>query len=117
MATNLEGNVQLQRFIELLSVLNHQAVDMLKTGDTQILFAMNGTVEEMYSIQQKGTEDAYTVIDDDMKIIRENYVAAITMVQSNENGKFDMATGFAVKKFVHNIFDATVRIVMQYGLA
>lgn len=117
MATNLEGNVQLQRFIELLSILNHQAVDMLKTGDTQILFAMNGTVEEMYSIQQKGEEDAYTVIDEDMKIIRENYVAAVTMVQSNENGKFDMATGFAVKKFVHNIFDATVRIVMQYGLA
>ncbi|MBR2023013.1 MAG: hypothetical protein IJ996_00665 [Clostridia bacterium] len=117
MATNLEGNEKLQRFIELLSVLNHQAVDMLKTGDTQILFAMNGTVEEMYSIQQKGTEDAYTVIDEDMKIIRENYIASITMVQSNENGKFDMATGFAVKKFVHNIFDATVRIVMQYGLA
>ena len=117
MATNLEGNVQLQRFIELLSQLNHQSVDMLKTGDTNILFAMNNTVEEMYSIQQKSTEDAYTVIDEDMKVIRENYVAAITMVQSNEDGKFDMATGFAVKKFVHNIFDATVRIIMQYGLA
>ena len=117
MATNLEGNVQLQRFIELLSVLNHQAVDMLKTGDTNILFSMNNTVEEMYSIQQKGTEDAYTVIDEDMKIIRENYLASITMIQSNEDGKFDIATGFAVKKFVHNIFDATVRIIMQYGLA
>ena len=41
MATNLEGNVQLQRFIELLSNLNHQTVDMLKTGDTNILFGMN----------------------------------------------------------------------------
>ena len=117
MATNLEGNLQLQRFIELLSKLNHQSVDMLKTGDTNILFAMNATVEEMYSIQQQGTEDAYTVIDEDMKAIRENYLASITMVQSNEDGKFDMATGFAVKKFVHNIFDATVRIIMQYGLA
>ena len=117
MATNLEGNLQLQRFIELLSKLNHQSVDMLKTGDTNILFAMNATVEEMYSIQQQGTEDAYTVIDEDMKAIRENYLASVTMVQSNEGGKFDMATGFAVKKFVHNIFDATVRIIMQYGLA
>ena len=117
MATNLEGNLQLQRFIELLSKLNHQSVDMLKTGDTSILFAMNATVEEMYSIQQQGTEDAYTVIDEDMKAIRENYLASVTMVQSNEDGKFDMATGFAVKKFVHNIFDATVRIIMQYGLA
>jgi hypothetical protein len=117
MATNLEGNLQLQRFIELLSKLNHQSVDMLKTGDTNILFAMNATVEEMYSIQQQGTEDAYTVIDEDMKAIRENYLASVTMVQSNEDGKFDMATGFAVKKFVHNIFDATVRIIMQYGLA
>ena len=117
MATNLEGNEKLQRFIELLSTLNHQTVDMLKTGDTNVLFAMNATVEEMYSIQSKGEEDAYTVIDEDMKTIRENYLAAVTMVQSNENGKFDMATGFAVKKFMHNVFDATVRIVMKYGLA
>ena len=117
MATNLEGNVQLQRFIELLSVLNHQAVDMLKTGDTNILFGMNNTIEEMSDIHKKGKEDAYTVIAEDMEIIRENYMAALTMVQSNEDGKFDMATAFAVKKFVHNVFDATVRIIMQYGLA
>lgn len=117
MATNLEGNVQLQRFIELLSNLNHQSVEMLKTGDTNLLFAMNTTVEEMYSIQQKGKEDAYTVIDEDMKAIYENYRASITMVQSNEDGKFDMATAFAVKKFVHNIFDASVRIIVKYGLA
>ncbi len=117
MATSLEGNAPLQRFIELLSTLNHQSVDMLKTGDTNILFAMHKTVEEMYAIQQKGKEDAFTAIEDDMQIIRENYSVAVAMVESNENGRFDMATGVAVKKFIHNVFDATVRIVMLYGLA
>jgi hypothetical protein len=117
MATELEGNVQLQRFIQLLADLNHQAVDMIKTGNMKLLYAMNDTVEEMYSIQSKGTEDAYTAIDEDMQIIYKNFNAMVAMVNSNEGGKMDAATSVAVKKFLHNIFDANVRIVHMYGLA
>ena len=47
MATELEGNVKLQRFIQLLADLNHQTVDMIKSGDTKLLYAMNKTVEEI----------------------------------------------------------------------
>jgi hypothetical protein len=39
------------------------------------------------------------------------------MINSNEKDKVDAATVGAVIKFVHNIFDATVRIVYAYGLA
>ena len=117
MATELEGNVKLQRFIELLSVLNRQCVEILKTGNTKILFAMNDTVEEMYSLQHGGTEDAYTAIEEDAQIIYKNFNAVIAMVQSNEDGKTDATTSLAVKKFLHNIFDANVRIVLAYGLA
>ena len=117
MATELEGNVKLQRFIELLSILNRQCVEILKTGNTKILFAMNDTVEEMYSLQHGGTEDAYTAIEEDAQIIYKNFNAVIAMVQSNEGGKMDEATSLAVKKFLHNIFDANVRIVLAYGLA
>ena len=66
MATDLVGNEKLQRFIFLLSELNHQTVDVLKSGDVKILQKMNDTVEEMYSIQHVGTEDAYTAIEEDM---------------------------------------------------
>ena len=117
MATELEGNVELQRFIALLADLNHQAVDMIKTGNMKLLYAINDTVEEMYSIQSKGTEDAYTAIDEDMQIIYKNFNAMVAMVNSNEGGKLDSATSLAVKKFLHNIFDANVRIVIAYGLA
>lgn len=117
MATELEGNVKLQRFIQLLADLNHQTVDMIKSGDTKLLYTMNKTVEEMYSIQHEGTEDAYTAIEEDMQIIYKNFNAMVTMVNSNENGKMDNATAVAVKKFLHNIFDANVRIVYAYGLA
>ena len=117
MATELEGNVQLQRFIQLLADLNHQTVEVLKTGDTRILAKMNDTVEEMYAIQHVGTEDAYTAIEEDMQIIYKNFNAMIAMVNSNEQGKLDNATSLAVKKFLHNIFDANVRIVYAYGLA
>lgn len=117
MATELEGNEKLQRFIQLLADLNHQSVEMIKTGNMELLYSMNDTVEEMYSIQHEGTEDAYTAIEEDAQIIYKNFNAMITMVQSNENEKLDTATVNALKKFLHNIFDANVRIVIAYGLA
>ena len=117
MATELEGNVKLQRFIQLLSILNHQCVEILKTGNTKILSSMNDTIEEMYTIQHEGTEEAYTAIEEDAQSIYKNFNAVITMVQSNENAQADVTTSIAVKKFLRNIFDANVRIVLAYGLA
>ena len=117
MATELEGNLPLQRFIQLLADLNNQSATMIKTGDMTILPAMNKTIEEMYSIQSVGTEDAYTAIEEDMQSICKNFDAIAVMMQSNESDRPDMATSTAVKKFVRNIFEATVRIVYAYGLA
>ena len=117
MATDLEGNVTLQRFVELLAALNQQTVAVLKTGDFSVLVEMNETVEEMYNIQSKGTEDAYTAIDEDMQIIYQNFNAVVTMIHSNEKDEIDQTTSGAIKKFLHNIFEATVRIIYAYGLA
>ena len=116
MATDLVGNVRLQRFIQLLADLNHQSADALKTGKIGFLEEMNKTVEEMYSIQRVGTEDAYTAIDDEMQMILQNFNAIVAMIKSNETERLDGATSVAVKKFLRNIFDATVNIVTKYGL-
>ncbi len=117
MATELEGNLPLQRFIALLAELNHLSAEMIKTGDTRLLEKMNPVVEEMHEIHSKGTEDAYTAISEDMDCICKNFNAAVAMLQSNESGKADKVTSTAVKKFLRNLFDATVRIVYAYGLA
>ncbi len=117
MATELEGNVQLQRFIALLADLNHLSAEIIQTGRAEILEKMNPVVEEMYAIQHVGTEDAYTAIEEDMQLICKNFNAVVTMVNSNESGRADKVTSSAVKKFLHNIFDATVRIVYAYDLA
>ncbi len=117
MATELEGNIKLQRFIELLCALNHQARDILQSGDMKLLSAMNDTIEEMRAIQSVGSEDAFTAIEEDMQIICKNFNAVVTMLQSSDSEKADKITSEAVKKFVHNIFDANVRIVLAYGLA
>lgn len=117
MATQLEGNEKLQRFIALLCDLNHQVVEILKTGNSDVLYAMNDTVEEMYSIQHGGKEEAYTAIDEDAQVIYKNFNAVVTMIKSNENAWNDRTTSEAVKKFLQNIFDANVRIVLAYGLA
>ena len=117
MATELEGNEKLQRFIHLLADLNHETVEMIRSGNMELLYAMNETIEEMYSIQHEGTEDAYTAIEEDAQIIYKNFNAMVAMIRSNEQDTMDDATNEAVKKFLHNIFDANVRIVLAYGLA
>ena len=71
----------------------------------------------MYEIQHNGTEDAYTAIEEDMQIIYQNFNAIIAMMDTNESVFIDSATNVAVKKFLHNIFEATVSIVYAYGLA
>ncbi len=117
MATELENNPKLQRFIQLLADLNHETVEMIKKGDTALLPKMNETVEEMYAIQHGQEEEVYTAIEEDMQIIYKNFNAIVAMVNSNEGGKMDGATSVAVKKFLHNVFDANVRIIYAYGLA
>ena len=117
MATELEGNEKLQQFIQLLCDLNHQSADFLKTGDVQLLYEMNDTVEAMYAIQHEGKEDAYTAIEEEAQCIYQNFNAIIMMLQSNEKDELDEATSQAVRKFAHNIFEANVRIVYAYGLA
>lgn len=116
MATDLVGNEKLQRFIELLAMLNHQTVDAIKSGRTSVLEKMNATIEEMYEIQQKGEEDAYTAIEEDAQAIYKNFDAIAVMLNSNDGKTADFATNLAVKKFLHNIFDAVVRIITAYGL-
>ena len=115
MATDLENNEKLQRFIELLATLNGQIVSLLKTGDSAILVQMNDVVEEMHDIQSKGEEDAYTAIEEEMQMICQNFNAVVAIVKSEDEP--DENSSIAVKKFLHNMFEATVRIVYAYGLA
>ncbi len=117
MATELEQNVKLQRFIELLAALNHQTVEILQTGDMQILPAMNDTVEEMFSIQHGSEEEVYTAIEEEMQVIYQNFNAIVTMLQSNETDAPDEVTSAVIKKFLRNIFEAHVQIIYAYGLA
>ena len=117
MATELECNEKLQRFIALLAALNNQVVTVLKTGNADVLFEMNDTIEEMYSIQHGNEEEAYAAIDEDCQVIYKNFNAVVTMVKSNEKAWDDKTTSQAIKRFLQNIFDANVRIVLAYGLA
>ena len=117
MATDLVGNVKLQRFIQLLAELNHLSADAVRTGKLELLPKMNGGMKEMHSIQSVGEEDAYTAIEEDAQMIYKNFDAATQMLKSNESGKIDGATNGAVKMFLKNIFQATVSIVHAYGLA
>ena len=54
MATDLVGNVKLQRFIELLAQLNHLSADAVRSGKLELLPKMNLVIKEMHSIQCVG---------------------------------------------------------------
>lgn len=116
MATDLVGNEKLQRFIQLLSDLNHETAEVYSTGRTEIFEKMNETVLEMYSIQHTGEEEAYTAIEEDCRAIYKNFDAIVAMLRSNESVFIDNATNVAVKKFLQNIFDAEMNILTAYGL-
>ncbi len=117
MAIQLENNEKLQRFIQLISDLNNQTVEILRTGNIELLYPMNDTIEEMYSIQGGAKEEEYLAVEEDCQIIYKNFNAIITMINSNEGESLQGVTSEAVRKFLHNIFDANVRIVHIYGLA
>ena len=116
MATDLVGNEKLQRFIRLLSDLNHEIAEVFSTGRTEVFSRMNETVLEIHSIQQNGTEEAYTAIEEDCQIIYRNFDAIVAMLKSNESLFFDNATNTAVKKFLENMFGALLHILQSYGL-
>ena len=117
MATDLVGNVKLQRFIELLAQLNHLSAEAVQTGKIELLPQMNTVIKEMHSIQSVGEEEAYTAIEEDAQMIYKNFDAAAQMLKSNESGRIDGATNVSVKMFLKNIFQATVNIIHAYGLA
>ena len=113
----VDGNEPLQRFIQLICDLNHQTVEILKTGNVELLYAMNDTIEEMYNIQNVNPAPEYADIDEEAQMIYKNFNAIITMINSNEKDELDEATSNAVKMFLRNIFEANVGIVRAYGLA
>lgn len=113
----LDGNENLQRFIQVICDLNHQTVEMLKTGNVELLYEMNDTIEEMYRIQNGNPALEYTAIDEEAQIIYKNFNAIIAMIKSNEKDELDEATSNAVRVFLRNIFEANVGIVKAYGLA
>ena len=117
MATDLVGNVKLQRFISLLAELNHLSAEAIQTGKLELFPKINKVVKEMHDIQQNGEEEAYTAIEEDAQAIYKDFDAAAQMLKSNESGRMDQATNQAVKIFLKNIFAATVSIVHAYGLA
>ena len=117
MATDLVGNVKLQRFIELLAQLNHLSAEAVQTGKLELFPQINKVIQEMYELHSVGEEEAYTAIEEDAQMIYKKFDAAAQMLKSNENGKMDAATNQSVKIFLKNIFQATVNIVHAYGLA
>ena len=116
MATDLVGNEKLQKFIRILSDLNHQTAEAYSTGKVEILKKMNSTVLNMYEIQHGGEEEAYTAIEEDCQVIYKNFNAIIAMLKSSDDVSKDVCAGEAVKKFLKNIFDANLRILTAYGL-
>ena len=75
----MDQDEKLQYFIQQLCDLNHETVEILKTGNIELLYKMNETVENIYAVQSKGKEEAYQAIDEDCQIIYKNFTVFYLM--------------------------------------
>ena len=117
MATKMEEEKILERFIELLADLNRETVEMMKTGDLGFLYEMNDTVEEIYSIQSASKEELYVGIDQEAKAIYKNFNDLVALAQKVGENEWTAESSASAFEFLQNIFEANVKIIKAYGLA
>ena len=126
-----EGNVQeveetqanlaksekvLERFLEVLSEMNQQTVEMLQTGDLSTLYDMNDTVEEFCRIQMGNKENFYQGIQVEAQIIYENFDKMVNLANRVKQGKWTKNQSATVYDCLQNILAANITILKRYGL-
>ncbi len=107
---------ELTRFVELLSNLNNEAVEMLETGDLSGLYPMNDTVEGLFSIQHDNKDELYTGVDKEAKTIYGNFNALVQLTEKVGENEWSEENSDNARKCLENILQASVEIIKKYGL-
>ena len=111
-----ESEKVLERFLEVLSEMNQQTVEMLQTGDLSTLYDMNDTVEEFCRIQMGNKENFYQGIQVEAQIIYENFDKMVNLVNRVKQGKWTKTQSATVYDCLQNILAANITILKRYGL-
>lgn len=111
-----ESEKVLERFLEVLSEMNQQTVEMLQTGDLSTLYDMNDTVEEFCRIQMGNKENFYQGIQVEAQIIYENFDKMVNLVNRVKQGKWTKNQSATVYDCLQNILAANITILKRYGL-
>jgi mevalonate kinase len=111
-----ESEKVLERFLEVLSEMNQQTVEMLQTGDLSTLYDMNDTVEEFCRIQMGNKENFYQGIQVEAQIIYENFDKMVNLANRVKQGKWTKNQSATVYDCLQNILAANITILKRYGL-
>ena len=111
-----ESEKVLERFLEVLSEMNQQTVEMLQTGDLSTLYDMNDTVEEFCRIQMGNKENFYQGIQVEAQIIYENFDKMVNLANRVKQGKWTKNLAATVYDCLQNILAANITILKRYGL-
>ena len=111
-----ESEKVLERFLEVLSEMNQQTVEMLQTGDLSTLYDMNDTVEEFCRIQMGNKETFYQGIQVEAQIIYENFDKMVNLANRVKQGKWTKNQSATVYDCLQNILAANITILKRYGL-
>lgn len=111
-----ESEKVLERFLEVLSEMNQQTVEMLQTGDLSTLYDMNDTVEEFCRIQMGNKENFYQGIQVEAQIIYENFDKMVNLVNRVKQGKWTKNQSATVYDCLQNLLAANITILKRYGL-
>lgn len=107
---------ELTRFVELLSNLNNEAVEMLETGDLSGLYPMNDTVEGLFSIQHDNKDELYTGVDKEARMIYGNFNALVQLTEKVGENEWSEEDSDNARKCLENILQASIEIIKKYGL-
>ena len=111
-----ESEKVLERFLEVLSEMNQQTVEMLQTGDLSTLYDMNDTVEEFCRIQMGNKENFYQGIQVEAQIIYENFDKMVNLANRVKQGKWTKNQSATVYDCLQNILAANFTILKRYGV-
>ena len=111
-----ESEKVLERFLEVLSEMNQQTVEMLQTGDLSTLYDMNDTLEEFCRNQMGNMENFYQGIQVEAQIIYENFDKMVNLANRVKQGKWTKNQSATVYDCLQNILAANITILKRYGL-
>ena len=107
---------ELTAFAEQLVRLNGAMKELFASGNAELFSEINRAVKELHRIQSESEDAAFTMVEEECKVIYSNSDLIVMVLRTTEDGVIDAGAQKALNKFLHNIDAAVIEIAQAFGL-